>query len=113
MCIYRKKLLTFKKKFNRRQKEQFSDGVGYEWIDTIKKYTSAKVSDEEFSKAEELYPVNTPRTKEAFYYRKTFAKLFPHESCARTVKLWVPRTDWGCSADPSGRAQTMHAAHAE
>jgi len=91
-----------------RQKEQFSDGVGYDWIDSIKEYAASRVTDEEFCKAETLYPFNTPTTKEAFYYRKIFTQLFPTKSHAQTVMKWVPRTDWGCAADPSGRAQKMH-----
>jgi len=93
-----------------RQKEQFSDGVGYDWIDTIKQYAASKVTDEEFSTAAQTFPYNTPPTKEAYYYRKIFADCFPKESCATTVKRWIPRTDWGCSADPSGRAQKVHGA---
>lgn len=91
-----------------RQKEQFSDGVGYSWIDTITEYAASHVSDEQFASAPQKYPINTPSTKEAFYYRQIFEELFPHESCAATVTRWFPRTDWGCSADPSGRKQTVH-----
>ncbi|XP_055641605.1 uncharacterized protein LOC129778613 [Toxorhynchites rutilus septentrionalis] len=91
-----------------RQKEQFSDGVGYSWIDTITGYAASHVTDEQFSTAGERFPFNTPPTKEAYYYRQLFEELFPHRSCAATVKRWVPRTDWGCSADPSGRKQTAH-----
>lgn len=94
-----------------RQKEQFSDGVGYDWIDSIKEYAASRISDEEFAKAEELYSFNTPQTKEAFYYRKLYTQMFPHKSCAETVMKWVPRTDWGCDADPSGRAQKVHVAY--
>lgn len=91
-----------------RQKEQFSDGVGYSWIDTITEYAASHVSDEDFATASVKYPINPPSTKEAFYYRQIFEELFPHDSCAATVTRWVPRTDWGCSADPSGRKQTVH-----
>ncbi|XP_058452579.1 probable asparagine synthetase [glutamine-hydrolyzing] [Malaya genurostris] len=91
-----------------RQKEQFSDGVGYSWIDTITEYAASHVSDEEFAGAAEQFPINTPPTKEAYYYRQVFEEMFPHQSCASTVKRWVPRTDWGCSADPSGRKQHAH-----
>lgn len=93
-----------------RQKEQFSDGVGYKWIDTIRATASAQISDGEFAEAGNVYPVNTPTTKEAFYYRAVFAEMFPGEACARTVMRWTPRMDWGCSEDPSGRAQQTHAA---
>lgn len=95
-----------------RQKEQFSDGVGYDWIDTIKDYATSRITDEEFAKADKNYPFNTPATKEAYYYRKLFTEMFPHKSCATTVMKWVPRQDWGCAADPSGRAQKIHAASA-
>ncbi|XP_055547529.1 asparagine synthetase B [glutamine-hydrolyzing] [Wyeomyia smithii] len=91
-----------------RQKEQFSDGVGYSWIDTITKYAAEHVSEEEFSMAAERFPLNPPPTKEAYYYRQIFEELFPHKSCAATVQRWIPRTDWGCSADPSGRKQSAH-----
>ncbi|CAD7082390.1 unnamed protein product [Hermetia illucens] len=95
-----------------RQKEQFSDGVGYAWIDTIREYATSHITDEEFSKATETFPINTPLTKEAFYYRTIFEDLFPGDHCARTVKKWQPREDWGCcSHDPSGRKQTVHKAH--
>lgn len=93
-----------------RQKEQFSDGVGYNWIDTIRQYATDKISDEEFSQAAELYPINTPSTKEAFYYRAVFDELFPGDACAETVPRWAPRLDWGCAQDPSGRAQKVHTA---
>lgn len=94
-----------------RQKEQFSDGVGYDWIDTIRQYAAAHVTDVEFKEADARFPFNTPATKEAYYYRRLFEEMFPGEAYARTVMKWVPRTDWGCSADPSGRAQTVHVAH--
>lgn len=93
-----------------RQKEQFSDGVGYSWIDTIRQYATEKISDEEFSQAADIYPINTPTTKEAFYYRAVFEELFPGDACAQTVTRWVPRLDWGCDQDPSGRAQKVHTA---
>lgn len=91
-----------------RQKEQFSDGVGYSWIDTIRSTAAAQISDEEFSIAARTYQFNTPSTKEAYYYRSVFEELFPGETYARTVMRWIPRMDWGCSEDPSGRAQHIH-----
>lgn len=94
-----------------RQKEQFSDGVGYSWNDSIRRYATAQVTDEEFAKAAETFPINTPKTKEAFYYRAIFEEMFPGEHCARTVKYWTPRTDWGCPEEPSGRAQSVHQEH--
>jgi asparagine synthase (glutamine-hydrolysing) len=89
-----------------RQKEQFSDGVGYSWIDSLKKYAESEVSDDEFAKRHELFPLNTPTTKEAFFYRKIFHELFPNPSAAATVQLWVPT--WSVNKDPSGRAQVVH-----
>lgn len=68
-----------------RQKEQFSDGVGYSWIDSLKDLTSKMVSDEEMASAAERFPVNTPRCKEEYYYRSIFESLFPSESAARSV----------------------------
>ena len=68
-----------------RQKEQFSDGVGYSWIDTLKAVTSAAVSDEQMAHAAERFPVNPPRNKEEYYYRSIFAEHFPSESAARSV----------------------------
>jgi len=93
-----------------RQKEQFSDGVGYGWIDYLKEYTEKQVDNlygESYKIRNLKYPVNTPDTKEAFYYRMIFNELFPGRES--TVKKWVPMTEWeGVSADPSGRAQTTH-----
>uniref|UniRef100_A0AAG5CYF8 Asparagine synthetase [glutamine-hydrolyzing] n=1 Tax=Anopheles atroparvus TaxID=41427 RepID=A0AAG5CYF8_ANOAO len=91
-----------------RQKEQFSDGVGYSWIDTVCQWAAGRVSEAKFSTANQRFPFNTPSTKEAYYYREVFEELFPGESCARTVQRWVPRTDWGCPEDPSGRKQHVH-----
>ncbi len=68
-----------------RQKEQFSDGVGYDWIDTLRKMTDESVSDQQFTAAARRFPVNTPSTKEEYYYRSIFAKHFPSESAARCV----------------------------
>lgn len=68
-----------------RQKEQFSDGVGYSWIDTLREITNNAVSDKEFSMADKRYPINTPATKEEYYYRTIFAKHFPSESAAKCV----------------------------
>ena len=68
-----------------RQKEQFSDGVGYSWIDTLKAVTEAAVSDEQMAHAAERFPINPPRNKEEYYYRSIFAEHFPSESAARSV----------------------------
>ena len=93
-----------------RQKEQFSDGVGYGWIDYLKEYTEKQVDQNylnDFNIRHLLYPFNTPQTKEAFYYRVIFEEMFPNR--AETVKGWIPKMDWdGVNADPSGRAQSTH-----
>ncbi|MDR1170027.1 MAG: asparagine synthase B [Prevotellaceae bacterium] len=68
-----------------RQKEQFSDGVGYNWIDTLKNMASSLVSDEQFTKAAKRFPGNTPMSKEEYYYREIFEDLFPSDSAAKTV----------------------------
>ena len=98
-----------------RQKEQFSDGVGYSWIDTLKKITSEMVSDEQMEHAAERFPVNTPLCKEEYYYRTIFEEHFPSESAARSVPheasvacsteialKWDEA--WKNMNDPSGRA---------
>lgn len=98
-----------------RQKEQFSDGVGYSWIDTLKKVTSEAVSDEQMAHAAERFPINTPMNKEEYYYRSIFEEYFPSKSAAQSVPS-VPSV--ACSTaealawdaafqnvnDPSGRA---------
>ena len=68
-----------------RQKEQFSDGVGYSWIDTLKSITADMVSDEQMAHAAERFPINPPRNKEEYYYRTIFAEHFPSDSAALTV----------------------------
>jgi len=68
-----------------RQKEQFSDGVGYNWIDTLKAVTADMVSDEQMAHAAERFPINPPRNKEEYYYRSIFAEHFPSDSAARSV----------------------------
>ena len=68
-----------------RQKEQFSDGVGYSWIDTLKQITASAVSDEQMAHAAEHFPINPPRNKEEYYYRSIFAEHFPSDSAARSV----------------------------
>ena len=98
-----------------RQKEQFSDGVGYSWIDTLKEVVNEKVSDEQLANAEFRFPLQTPTTKEEFYYRSIFEKHFPSDAAA----LCVPQEpSVACSTkialewdeafknmnDPSGRA---------
>ena len=68
-----------------RQKEQFSDGVGYSWIDTLKKMTEELVSDEQMAHAAERFPINTPMCKEEYYYRSIFEEHFPSDSAAKSV----------------------------
>ena len=98
-----------------RQKEQFSDGVGYSWIDTLKKITSEAVTDEQMAHAKERFPINPPMNKEEYYYRTIFEEHFPSESAAKSVPS-VPSVAcstaealaWDASFknlnDPSGRA---------
>lgn len=100
-----------------RQKEQFSDGVGYSWIDTLKQITTAAVSDEQMAHAAERFPINPPQNKEEYYYRSIFAEHFPSDSAAQSVPS-VPSVAcstpealaWDASFaqvnDPSGRAVT-------
>ncbi len=68
-----------------RQKEQFSDGVGYSWIDTLKEFTAKEVSDEQMAHAAERFPINPPRNKEEYYYRSIFEEHFPSDSAAKSV----------------------------
>ncbi|CAL2051215.1 unnamed protein product [Caenorhabditis brenneri] len=89
-----------------RQKEQFSDGVGYSWIDSLMQYCASKITDKEFSQASKLFPHNTPHSKEAFYMRKIFHELFPSDQAALTVRKWIPK--WQKNQDPSGRASLIH-----
>jgi asparagine synthase (glutamine-hydrolysing) len=89
-----------------RQKEQFSDGVGYSWVDTLIDFCSSQVTDEQMDLATELFPYNTPSTKEAYYYRTIFHKFYPQVSAAQTVRKWIPK--WQENQDPSGRANAAH-----
>ncbi len=89
-----------------RQKEQFSDGVGYSWIDQLIEYCASKVTDEQLDSAKELFPYNTPTTKEAYFYRTIFHKYYPQQSAAETVRKWIPK--WQENQDPSGRANAAH-----
>lgn len=98
-----------------RQKEQFSDGVGYGWIDGLKAHAEAHVSDADFAQAEQRFAINPPQTREAFFYRRIFEEAFPGEGCANTVPggksiacSSPAAIEWDASfanaADPSGRA---------
>lgn len=98
-----------------RQKEQFSDGVGYGWIDGLKAYTASQVSDDDLAEAAERFPINPPASKEAYFYRCIFERHFPDPACAQTVPggksiacsspiaiAWDEAFE--SAADPSGRA---------
>ena len=98
-----------------RQKEQFSDGVGYAWIDTLKRITSEAVTDRQMAHAAERFPINPPRNKEEYYYRSIFAEHFPSDSAARSVPSEASvacstavALEWDAAFrgmnDPSGRA---------
>ncbi|TRM57543.1 hypothetical protein BD626DRAFT_514250 [Schizophyllum amplum] len=91
-----------------RQKEQFSDGVGYSWIDGIKDHAAAIVPDDAFAKREERWTTDVPDTKEAYFIREIFDGLFPTDAAASTAVRWIPRGDWGCAPDPSGRSVSIH-----
>ncbi len=98
-----------------RQKEQFSDGVGYGWIDGLKAHAEAQVSDRELAAADKRFPYNPPQTKEAYYYRSLFEQFYPSPAAAETVPggksiacSSPAAIAWDASfatmADPSGRA---------
>lgn len=105
-----------------RQKEQFSDGVGYNWIDTLREVAERKVSDRQMAHAAERFPINPPMSKEEYWYRTMFEEHFPSASASQTVPS-VPSVacstavalEWDASfknrVDPSGRA--IKAVHAE
>ena len=83
-----------------RQKEQFSDGVGYGWIDALKDSAELHVSDEQMKHPKAEWGDDRPDTKEAYWYRLIFDELFPPQ-CASTVMRWTPT--WSKQTDPSGR----------
>lgn len=98
-----------------RQKEQFSDGVGYSWIDSLKELADTKISDEEFQQAKFRFPIQTPKNKEEYHYRMIFSEHFPSDTAAQCVPsvksvacstpealLWD--ASFGSMNDPSGRA---------
>lgn len=102
-----------------RQKEQFSDGVGYSWIDTLKEFVNEQVTDQEMANAMFKYPINTPDSKEAYFYRRIFESHFPGDASAncvphgKSVACSTPEAlAWDASfqnnADPSGRAAGVH-----
>ena len=90
-----------------RQKEQFSDGVGYDWIDGLKEFIENQISDEEYNDSIKKYELDIPTTKEELYYRRIYDKLFPNRHAI--INRWIPKMEWdGVSYDPSGRAQEVH-----
>jgi asparagine synthase (glutamine-hydrolysing) len=90
-----------------RQKEQFSDGVGYGWIDILKDTAAGLVSDEQFAHPKPAWGSDIPDSKEGYWYRCMYDELFPVQ-CAETVKRWTPK--WSNQTDPSGRAIATHVA---
>ena len=102
-----------------RQKEQFSDGVGYNWIDSLKENADKKVSDDELAHADRKFPIQPPTTKEGYYYRQIFDEMYPSNEAALTVEAGP---SIACSSpvafrwskefekmdDPSGRAVAVH-----
>lgn len=103
-----------------RQKEQFSDGVGYLWIDSLKAEAEKQISDELFSRAGERFPINPPKSKEEYRYRVLFESHFPSDAAAKTVPSQASvacsspaALEWDESfkilQDPSGRAVGVHA----
>ncbi len=102
-----------------RQKEQFSDGVGYSWIDTLKEMVENEISDEIFTNASQKFPVNPPMNKEEYYYRNIFESHFPSKAAAESVPSFPSvacsspvALKWDASFqgknDPSGRAIVTH-----
>mmetsp|Transcript_8666 Transcript_8666/g.22366 ORF Transcript_8666/g.22366 Transcript_8666/m.22366 type:complete len:617 (-) Transcript_8666:119-1969(-) len=104
-----------------RQKEQFSDGVGYDWVEGLKSYADSTISDEEFENRHERFPMETPQTKEYYLLRSLFEKHFPGDSAVMTVPdgrsvacstpealSWKP--EWENIVDISGRAVGVHEA---
>jgi asparagine synthase (glutamine-hydrolysing) len=102
-----------------RQKEQFSDGVGYDWIDSLKETADNSISDKAFAIREDLFPVNTPKTKEGFLYRSIFEKMFKMSGAVDSVKYedtvacssanalkWIPHSV--NNTDASGRSVAVH-----
>jgi len=98
-----------------RQKEQFSDGVGYSWIDGLKSHAAEHVSDTMLGNAKYIFPHNTPTTKEAYYYRTIFERFYPQNAARLTVpggpsvacssaKAVEWDEGWAHNLDPSGRA---------
>jgi len=102
-----------------RQKEQFSDGVGYDWIDGLKDYSNNHITDHEFKNAKHIFPKYTPRSKEEFLYRRIFETHYGSNSSIKTVPYetsvacstaiaaeWDEK--WKNKEDPSGRSVNVH-----
>jgi len=104
-----------------RQKEQFSDGVGYSWIDGLKAKAEQEVSAQQMENAKYRFPINTPQTKEEYLYRSIFSELFPKDDAVKCVAYQASVAcstpivfEWDKSLkeiiDPSGRAvKSVHA----
>lgn len=99
--------------------EQFSDGVGYSWIDTLKEVAAKQISDQQLETARFRFPYNTPSSKEAYLYREIFEELFPVPSAAECVPggpsvacSSAKAIEWDeafkTMDDPSGRAVGVH-----
>lgn len=102
----------------------FVEGQGILTCFSMKAHAEAVVSDEKFAGRHDLYPEDTPDTKEAYYIREIFdgsvtkcryllttdmnSGLFPSKAAASTAVRWIPRKDWGCATDPSGRSVKIH-----
>ncbi len=110
---------TSRESIHWRQKEQFSDGVGYSWIDTLKEVAAQQVSDQQLETARFRFPYNTPTSKEAYLYREIFEELFPLPSAAECVPggpsvacSSAKAIEWDEAFkkmdDPSGRAVGVH-----
>ncbi|KAL7546513.1 hypothetical protein ACHAWF_009844, partial [Thalassiosira exigua] len=102
-----------------RQKEQFSDGVGYGWVDSLKDVAAREITDQMFANAANRFPHNTPATKEGYRYRMIFEELYPGRACAETVpggksiacsteRAMAWDESFATRADPSGRAAGVH-----
>lgn len=95
-----------------RKKEQFSDGVGYQWIDKLKEIANNEVSDLMMVNSSKYFNFNIPITKEEYYYREMFKEIFNDHNFEYCVKKWIPNSKWSnVGYDPSGRAQKTHQAN--
>ena len=90
-----------------RKKDAFSDAVGYSWVDEIKKYAERVISDEKLEDASNIYPINTPMTKEAYLYRMKFESKFPNKSNL-IEHFWMPNWISNDVNDPSATYLDVH-----